>query len=204
MGAFWIPRGKMRPVALAALWAILPFVAIVVLSRVRPLLFPRYMAPCLPGIILLAAAAAARFPRWLTATWLIATAGVSLWATAQYYPRDLQTNDDWRSASAYVLDRQKPEDLLVFYTWQGTLAYHYYWWQRDHSAPRPDPEYLRFTNIAELLQDQPETPHVWVILDHFGGSDPNEIWVRGWFKRKYVVVSEKEFRGIAVVEYQHK
>ena len=204
IGGLWLRRDERRSFILAALWAMLPFVAIAILSRYRPLLYPRYMIVALPGIVLMAAAAASRLPRWLTAMWLVATAGLSLWATAAYYQHDFLPNDDWRAATAYVLSHRSPDDLLVFYTWQGTLAYHYYWWQTDHSAPRPDPNDLRFANIAELVQDQPEVPHVWVILDHFGGSDPNEIWVRGWFSRKYTIQSEKDFRGMTVIEYQHK
>lgn len=204
-GAFRLRRDQRRAFVLAALWTILPFAAVIALAHIKPLLYPRYMIVCLPGILLTAAAAAGRLPRWLTAAWLLAAVSVSLWAASQYYRNDFLPNDDWRSAAAYVRAQRSPDDLLLFYTWQGTLAYHYYWWQADRSAPRPDPNYLRYANIAELLQDQPaDAQHVWVILDHFGGSDPNEIWIRGWFSKNYRTASEKEFRGIAVVEYQRK
>ena len=205
VGAFWLRREERPAFALPALWAIVPFIAVIAMAQIKPLLYPRYMIVCLPGIVLMAAAAVRPLPRWLAAAWLLAAVGVSLWATSPYYRQDFLPHDDWRAAAAYVRAHRNPGDRLVFYTWQGTLAYHYYWWQADRSAPRPDPNSLRYANIAELLQDQPEDArHVWVLLDHFGGSDPNEIWVRGWFSRKYTIASEKEFRGIAVVEYQHK
>jgi mannosyltransferase len=203
-GAFWLKGDGRRQFTLAALWAILPFVAVTIMSRFKPLLYPRYMIVCLPGIALMAAAAAARLPRWLTALWLVATAGVSLWASGLYYQRELLPPDDWRATTRYVLSQRSPNDLLVFYTWQGTLAFHYYWWQADHSAPTANPDDLRYANIAELVQDQPESQHVWVLLDHFGGTDPSEIWVRGWFSRKYNKVSEKDFRGMTIIEYRHK
>jgi uncharacterized membrane protein len=205
VGAFWLKREERSGFWLAALWAVLPFVAVIAMSPVKPLLYPRYMVVCLPGIVLMAAAAVSRLPRVVAALWLLAALGVSLWATTTYYRQDFLPHDDWRAAAAYVRANRTPSDLLVFYTWQGTLAYHYYWWQADRSAPRPDPNYLRFANIAELLQDQPEdAQRVWVVLDHFGGSDPNEIWIRGWFSRHYTVKSERDFRGMTVVEYQHK
>lgn len=205
VGALWMSRDQRRPFLLAVLWALLPFAAVIALSRIKPLLYPRYMIVCLPGILLMSVAAARRLPRIATAAWLIAAASVSLWSTTQYYRHDFLPYDDWRAASAYVRAHRSPDDLLVFYSWQGTLAYHYYWWQADRSAPRPDPYYLHYSNIAELLQDQPsDAQHVWVILDHFGGYDPNEKWVRGWFSKNYRVQSDREFRGMAVVEYVRK
>jgi hypothetical protein len=205
VGAFWLTREERRAFALAVLWAVVPFLAVIAMVQIKPLLYPRYMIVCLPGIVLMAAAAAHRLPRWLAAGWLLAAVGVSLWATSAYYRQDFLPHDDWRSAAAYVREHRAPGDLLVFYTWQGTLAYHYYWWQADRSAPRPDPNYLMYSNIAELLQDQPaDAQHVWVIFDHFGGTDPSELWVRGWFSRHYTVKSEQDFRGMTVIEYQHK
>jgi len=205
LGAFWMPRDERRAFLLAALLAIAPFVAVIVLYRVKPLLFPRYMIVTLPGIVLMVAAAARRLPRLLAAAWLLVTLSVSLWGTVSYFRQDFLPNDDWRSASAFVLSHRQPGDLVVFYTWQGTLAYHYYWWQTDHSAPRVDPNDLYYSGIADLVQSQPkDAKHVWVLLDHFGGSDPSEAYVRGWFSQHYNVVSETEFRGIAVVEYRMK
>lgn len=204
-GVFWMRREERRGFALAAMWAILPFAAVIAMSPIHSLLYPRYMIVCVPGIVLMAAVAAARLPRVLTVLWLLAAVSVSLWATVQYYEHDFLPHDDWRATSAYVRSHAAPSDLLLFYTWQGTLAYHYYLWQADRSAPRPDPNYLRYSNIAELLQDQPaDAQRVWVVFDHFGGSDPNEIWIRGWFSQHYTIRSEQDFRGMTVLEYRHK
>jgi hypothetical protein len=205
LGAFWIPRGERRAFLLAALLAIAPFAAVIVLYRVKPLLYPRYMIVTIPGILLMVSAAARRLPRVFAVIWLVVTLGVSLWGTTAYFRNDFLPNDDWRGTSAFVLSHKQPGDLLVFYTWQGTLAYHYYWWQADRSAPRPDPNYLYFGGIADLVEHQPkDAKHVWVILDHFGGYDPGDAYVRGWFSQHYNIASETEFRGITVVEYRMK
>ncbi len=156
-----------------------PLLVVLAVSMVTPIFLPRYMSPCLPGLLLIVAAGIVKLRRPVL-VWILGAAitAVSLLGTFSYYRKDFDMDrDDWRDATSYVLERALPGDGVFFYQNFGHLPFEFY---RSLRHPAPVwPEALvsanhgdwafqdsLFAYLADALQDAgPGGDRVWLVLD---------------------------------------
>ena len=126
-------RGVQRGAMAAFLWVLLPIVAILSVSLLKPLLVPRYLLPAAPAGALLAAMAFSRLRRlgWIAVAALVVVSWPALDSTLH------RRNPDWRAASALIFENTQPDDAIVFLSGSRPIAEYY--WVRDGRPPAPTP-----------------------------------------------------------------
>lgn len=98
-----------------AVWVAVPPLLAFAFSYAKPVYLYRYFLVCLPALVLLVAAGLARLGRaWLVVPLAIAGAAASTWTTASCTPRCVIGLDDWRATAAYVGERVRPGDGVIF------------------------------------------------------------------------------------------
>lgn len=114
-------------------WLWLPLVILLLLSLAKPVMHPRFLLMSVPAAALAAAAGFDSLqlsPKWkrclLSAVLLISLGGV-----ADYYQRPKQ---DWRGATAYVLQEIQAGDGVFFSPRCGSSVFDYYQRQRPAST----------------------------------------------------------------------
>jgi hypothetical protein len=151
-GAAWRRRW---PMAVAVTWAATPILGAVAISLVKPLFAPRFLTIALPGIALVVAAGLARLrpPAMLAGLVLVATLSVVQVARVQGTPQE-----DFRAATAFVLEREAPGDAIAFYRTSRRIPFEYYArGQVERSLPRsllPTSPYGRFDLVADYRHTQ--------------------------------------------------
>jgi mannosyltransferase len=168
--------------ALVVAWLFVPVMTVLAASAVRPLFFPRYLIPCLPALILLIAAGLSKMrPFLLSGAFYAAISIFSIFATLSYYKMDFdQLRDDWRSATAYLLDHAQPGDG-VFFVGQQRMTFEFYRSMRQPPAAWPEVlefsrgpkltsrDFLLATYGDELREASQAGDRVWVVF----GLDPD-------------------------------
>ncbi|HEX2050587.1 MAG TPA: glycosyltransferase family 39 protein [Actinomycetota bacterium] len=167
---------------LVVAWAALPVALSLALSLAgKPMFVSKYLIVALPGIVILAALgiAALRRPAFVAgaAALLVALSGLGLY---DWYGR--YEKDDWRGASAFVMQRVERGDGIVFYNARERRGFEYYVVARDDEERAPKPIYPR-QRWGELEAEQPKPGkldfrwlarqvgarrRVWLVLSHEG------------------------------------
>jgi hypothetical protein len=198
-------------------WLIVPVALVLLVSMVRPIFLARYLPACLPAAILVVAAGIDTVkPRILA--WIFAAA-ISIFpilGVSSYYRQDFDLErDDWRSATAYVLDHAGPGDGAFFYQNFGRLPFEFYRSQKHPSPVWPaalvsangaDWAYRDslFAYLGQSLQDAgPGGNRVWLILDLDRGADgkPNmeSTILRAAFGKGRHLVDEEHISQITIL-----
>jgi mannosyltransferase len=108
------------------LWLLLPPVALIIVSVVRPLLVPRYLTDCLPALALLGAYGISLLPRQgFTVAAVAATASLCAAAVVGTVDKPYRTEDP-RALARDVLALSKPGDAIVFAPAYARDAFEYY------------------------------------------------------------------------------
>ena len=143
-----------RMTAVTAIWFLFPIFALATLSLLVPLFVSRYLIPCLPALLLLAALGITSIrPRWAMALIVIGFLALNLRADARWY--DLGTNDDYRAAVNLIVDNGRPEDQLEL---QPLIHAPYdYYTRRLGLDPASLPAQVQPANLET-------TRRVWVLL----------------------------------------
>lgn len=199
-------------------WVTVPIVTMAAISIVKPVFGARYFLLIAPALILLVAAGVWAVP-WRRAgvTLLGLIVAVSLVSTAYFYPR--AAHDDFRAATAYVLDHAEPGDAIVFQPWFTRVTFTVY---ADRTPERRE-ELIPLDPDAPwgdwLLTDQPPelTPEraqalieghdrVWV-LERAGTEDAPQAgdaatMIDALEDNGYRAVDEQSFPGLDVTLYQ--
>ena len=163
----------------------------------KPMFFYRYLLICLPALILLVARGFCRLPsQRLVAIGLAVTCTFSLLTVWRYYAIP---KENWRTATQYLLDKNKPEDTVVFYPWWAYQPLDYY--QGQFHAP---PHTLH-TIPAQFYSAHPPEPHsaaVWLISNR---QDAYIQSVRDSLSRTFPYHQERRYDGpILVEEYSNQ
>jgi mannosyltransferase len=121
-------------------WALVPLVLALLESFVgQSISLPRNLLMSLPAVALLLGLALAdrRVPSVIGA---VALAALLALRALQLAPSYGVSPEDWRTATAYVIDDSRPGDCLAFYPQDGRMAFAYYLARTPHAAaalPRP-------------------------------------------------------------------
>jgi hypothetical protein len=120
---------KMR---LLGLSYIFPIFIVALASFLKPLLFFRHFAICIPMAALIAARVLSpermlsRSKRFLVAALAVVAFGFSFLATLSYYRYMWNWAGDWRSATEHVLMKRQEGDAILFHYSAGLDSYRYY------------------------------------------------------------------------------
>jgi len=200
-------KGQREDVVLVWLWLVLPIGLIVVVSIFRPLLVPRFLILELPALMLVAAFALADMPRVLGLLLLVAAVffGVRTELRAWRTP----TKDDFRSATAYVLEHALPRDGIIFDQALGREVYEHY--EQGKTSPQIiSPAHGSRTTYRDFEFDPPEVlalklqrapSRVWVMLnrcEEHGKLDLYTQFLMAQLKRSRSCET-KAFREVEVV-----
>ena len=199
-------------VQFALSWLLLPIVVTLAVSVIHPVFLPRYLIVCLPALVLLAGAGVMQLPNLAASAVLIGMTALSMQGTASYYGRDFDLlREDWRDASAYVLDHQQSGDAILFHANQGRMPFEYY----AQLWKRPEPT-IFFPGHNDLVtwRDFMGSPsahqveaavsgggRVWLILSHTNDSDATTSAVTKTLQKYLSHRGTTQFSGIQVLLY---
>ena len=120
---------------LVVAWLAVPFLSLILISSLKPLLVPRYLVGSLPAATLLGAVAIARIRSALLRNAalgvLLLFSAIQVWG---WYSRGA---DDWRSAAAFVLSHTEAGDGIGFVPSSDRVPFVYY---LHRSSPTRAPE----------------------------------------------------------------
>jgi 4-amino-4-deoxy-L-arabinose transferase-like glycosyltransferase len=125
-GAAWLRQSGWRyrwPMVVAATWAATPIVGALLASLAKPLFAPRFLIVALPGIVLLVALGLARLP---AAAGVGALALVLALSAVHVVRTQGRPQEDFRSATAFVLANDEPGDAVAFYRTSRRIPFEYY------------------------------------------------------------------------------
>jgi mannosyltransferase len=160
-------------------WLLVPGVLAVLESVLGQSIFqPRYLLISLPAVPLLMAWTLARppLPRALAA---LAAIGVITLQALQLAPAYGVSSEDWRGATAYVVDHAQPGDCIAFYPLDNRQAFRYYL-RSPALAPRPILPSLPWSTVRPFVEDYATLPpsevaqlpgrcgRVWFLASHEG------------------------------------
>lgn len=165
---------------LAGLWLILPPIAILSISLIKPILVSRFLLMCVPPLLMLAShgivkVAAMSQKRWIPTVAMILLLTLSLWGTQRYF-NEVPYADDWRAAVDYIVQRARARDGTVIYI-PNPYAYRYYAHHSQLATLAPDILYPgeKWQPIShELIQRAiAGRDRVWLILN--GVSERSQV-----------------------------
>jgi len=196
-----------------------PIATTLIVSVAHPLFVPRYLNPCLIGLILLVAAGIACVPSQAIASVLVALISVfSLLGTASYYRQDFDmVRDRWDSATTFVFDHARPGDGAFFFLNFTRVPFEFYrtqrnpvpWWPEALSSQNglglTDKDFV-FQYLGDELRDaRPPADRVWLILQYDEDPDgkPNRasIMLRSVYGNGRHLIEAQKFSGITVLLY---
>lgn len=201
-----------HPHAFAHAWLLLPIIITLLASLIRPVFLPRYLIICLPALTLLAGAALMTLPKMAAAAILIGMTGLSLQGTANYYARDFDLlREDWRGATAYVIEHQQPGDAIVFHANQGRMPFDYY----AQLWNRPEPviyfpgtnrivtwhDFMGSPSSTTLNEASRESRRVWLVLSHTNDTEPATKLSTSSLENHLGPPVRTDFAGIEVLLY---
>jgi len=143
-------------VRLVTLWLVLPILATLGVSLIKPLFFLRYMIMCVPAVVLLAGHGITKLnrisPRLKPVLPLAVILMIALSMRGFYgLHRNLATGEKlWRGVAQYVLARQQPGDGAFFYIAGGHLSFTYYAHQAAKKNGYAFSPVIVFPNFGEL------------------------------------------------------
>lgn len=205
--------------ALPLSWLLVPLAVMTLVAVVvRPLFVPRYFIVCVPAIVLLLALVIDRVRvRNLALALLAVVVAGSLVVDVRWY-RDGQA-EDWRNATAFVVDSTRPGDAVMFYPPYVRIPFALYLDRQDSRGQAPPPVYpsagftgdeIRYDYYIPITAEKVRAEagqyrRIWLVLSHTflnGEDDPGyEAVVRGLTQAGFRAGPRHAFTGVEVVRY---
>lgn len=224
-----LTRGEdRRGVAMAVLWLVLPVLLFFLVTLVRPMYTARYLIFVLPAFWYLLSYGLVQLGKRSQAVGsmlAISLLVVGGWGLVQQVRVPLKA--DFRGATAYVVERLHPSDLLLFQIPYGRYSFDYYYEPAAAHLPQRGatctvwlPQVLGgrgapyrwaeglYTNggmtaeeVARRMEEMVQDSRVvwWVATE-------TEMWderglVKGWLEENWTAVERAEFVRVEVVRY---
>ncbi len=212
-------RALWRRYLVAASLVIVPLLAVTLFSVwVVNVYIDRLFLPSTLGVALLLALgtqnvfelSSPRNPRaWVSGGFLLLILGHFTLSLASYYR--LERKEDFRSASAYVVQQYKAGDLLVFVTYSAETLFNWYHPEqvgriRRTGIPRsfldppnqPDAFVIRTVDdISALRGLAANAPRIWLVRLRTQYHDPQELTSR-WLGEHCQKDEARQFQGVSV------
>ncbi len=163
-----------RDSALLRSWLLTPVLFALVESFVgQPIFLPRNLLIVLPAVAILLASAVTRWrPGWALLVAVIALRALQLAPAYGVSP------EDWRAATAYLLNHAQAGDCVAFYPADGRNAFRYYARARLSQAPRAVLPRAPWSSARAYIEDYAtlSTPptgcvRLWLVSSHQGQPD---------------------------------
>jgi hypothetical protein len=195
------------------LWALLPPALLFLLSQWQPLFIPRYLLGSIPALLLLAAATVRRLEQKFLRTVCVAIVLLlSLRGTALYlrHRSDFQKSDDWRHATAYLVQQVRPSDTIVFLYPYERFPFQYY---RDKFAPQGIPGRIFPAGSDEAVLENPypsesdayaaaaTSQRVWLITEYT--PNPKFQSLQEALERRFHNSGEQHFGYIRLILFSN-
>jgi hypothetical protein len=117
-------RRELMAITITTAWLVVPVLCALVLSVVKPVFSERYFFFELAPVTLLLASLLRLVPRQLFAVGFSVCLALSALGVADVYARP--SREDWRSATALVLQHARPDDGIVFAPSYSRIPFQYY------------------------------------------------------------------------------
>lgn len=193
-------------------WFLLPFIAALIVSTVKPIFVPRFLIVSLPPMTLLAAAgllqvrfSSQKYLRALPAFLITALLALSAQSAFAYF-EDFE-KEDWRGVTDHLIERWQPGDGIIYY-WPGQEKNADYYLRRSDGAAFNMPEGIARRKLNEYLQKagDPKTAksnrfenfdRIWLILSHEGSPERREVseLLQSSLKVNYTLNEKLRFPG---------
>jgi mannosyltransferase len=195
-------------------WLFVPVAITLVFSLIRPVFLPRYLLTCVAPLVLLAAAGLARLrARWLAMIVLVLMVALSVRGTWAYYGADFDlAREDWRGATAYIVQNSRQGDGILFHSAQARMPFEYY--AAAHAERRAvhvifpaygDAGRLSYLDFLANAKNAPlpaipgHYGRVWLVLAHNqlkdGQADSTTMAIEQYLGSKYTAPAERDFSG---------
>jgi uncharacterized membrane protein len=172
----WSERAARRVPPVVVTWFVMPVIAAIAVSEIKPVLVARYLIVALPGFTLLlglgvAIIARGRILAAVACSAVVAVLGLhgfaGLWSSSR-------GGEDWRSIVASVSARARPTDAVVVFPATAVSAYSYYARDQERIAGRDGPTWpavdwnspfnLSIANSTVLRSDLTHRSGVWLVV----------------------------------------
>jgi mannosyltransferase len=208
--ARFIPWGY----AFLVTWLLLPVLGSFIFSILwKPIFYSRYLIISLPPLVLIAAAGM----QSLQPVWLKTTALVFFLALSSRGLVDLLTEagriepENWRVATAYVLDNSKTGDGVIFKEGYARKPFEYYLQAIRPQAKVPKPvspaapwgefNQANWANTPSSPEER-DYPRLWLVLLYQPPVTGDSRWLPENFKREYCLMQKRSFAAIQIILYQ--
>jgi hypothetical protein len=203
-------RGRRRTVVLLLIWLFVPPLALFGVSLGMPLFADRYLIWAMPAYLALwALGISALTHAWrplglLTAAVLLAFNLAGVWSQTHQ-----PLKADFRSAAAFVVEHQRPDDLLIFQIPYNSFSFRYYSDQLTSTSGRLRGMDGPYTNdglsaeaVAEIMaKGTAQAPAAWLIASEAPMWDRRDL-TQAWLNAHGVVTDHAEFTRVTVTRYQ--
>jgi mannosyltransferase len=199
-------------------WLFIPLILLLLISVRQSMFLNRYLLICVPALVLLAASGIGTMKqRNLMGAALLIMVALSLSGLVQYY-RFRAGRQEWKAATAYILNQARPMDAAIFYVAPGRLLFDYYQ-NRYYSSLRPqldilfphftdegnDPSVLEYLPplSKETLDATDQHSRVWLILYQDEWSFTSELRqdLEARLAAEYPEAQQHKFQKITVILY---
>jgi 4-amino-4-deoxy-L-arabinose transferase-like glycosyltransferase len=151
-----------------------PVVAMIAISFIKPILYPRYLLMCTPAAVLVTSQGIVTLSQWrprvgrpLAAALLASIIALSV-VGANKFDASLATSGlDWRGVTKYIVEHGKARDGVVFYSFSGRWAWDYYhrrYAESTQASGTPNPIDLRSLNRSSIEDCTTRYQRVWLVL----------------------------------------
>lgn len=174
-----------------------PIGALFAASQLTPLFLVRYLLPFLPAYVLLVSYGILALPRpHMRRFATVAVVLVMLPAIVAVYQGGQKEN--WRAGAAYVAQKARADDLIVFYDAYINIPFEFYYAGEGKtllvSRFAPDEELVSTAALITARYDR-----LWLVLSHADGAQLTRlVEARPGVRR----TAERDFNGLQIVQYQ--
>jgi mannosyltransferase len=212
------PEGRWR-LGLVLAWLFVPVAVSFGFSVLaRPILVDRYLIVCAPPLMMVAGLGLAHLgPGWIRGLALVILLVLAGRGLLGWY--DGEPVENWRSATAYVMDRGAPGDGVVFYEPFSRLGFQYYLEANGGEREAPAPAFPSTAwgknHLAEIPFASLEVPsagtldgydRVWFVLRSARPVVPEKqrgiAFIHQALSRDYELAGSKEFPGVRIFRYE--
>jgi mannosyltransferase len=194
-------------VAVLAWTLVFPIVAMITISLVKPILYPRFLFMCVPAAVLLAAQGLITIEKRVPLGRLVSPAVLLLMIVlglvgTHKLDTTLGTSGlDWRGVTNYILAHREPGDAVIFYNFGGNWTWEYYVGRArkaGDNGPTPTTLFPLSFDRASIVSRTSPYRRVWLVLQQdipTPQSDANTALLVGTMQEQFRLVEEKVFPG---------
>jgi len=176
------------------MYVLVPLLVCWLVSQAKPMYTERYLLPFVPPYCIVVACGlkAIRW-RWLRLAMILCLMLALL--VGNWNALRVEQREDWRWASSYVLDRARPDDVVLFLPRWMAKPFDYYARGRivlSMDLPVPVTAQAAQDVAADIAQ---RYKRVWLVWQNGHYSDPDGI-VKQLFDTRFTLVEAVEFHGV--------